>query len=171
MVGNWRIILTWLGRALVIFPKWWNYEYKDFRLIVEQDSLLRYFKMPAALQRAAARCAIAGFSMASISLAGLCLTSFFLNTEKARLENSMHTQLGNTVVLQHNNGIQTLYAHLQDIEVQVGENVQLDTILGTVGNTGASSTGPHLHFEVLAGGFSANPIKVIRAARNVQQIN
>ncbi|MDR1842142.1 MAG: M23 family metallopeptidase [Holophagales bacterium] len=56
-------------------------------------------------------------------------------------------------------------------EFQVGENVQLDTILGTVGNTGASSTGPHLHFEVLVGGFSANPIKVIRAARNVQQIN
>jgi murein DD-endopeptidase MepM/ murein hydrolase activator NlpD len=83
---------------------------------------------------------------------------------------AMHPQLGNTVVVQHNNGIQTLYAHLQTIDAKLGDAVHLDTVLGTVGNTGAYSTGPHLHFEVLVGGFTTNPIKVIRAARNVQQI-
>jgi len=83
---------------------------------------------------------------------------------------AMHPQLGNTVVLQHSHSVQTLYAHLQDINVNVGDAVQTDTVLGTVGNTGASSTGTHLHFEVLVGGFPTNPIKVIRAARNVQQI-
>ena len=82
----------------------------------------------------------------------------------------MHPQLGNTVVLQHSHSVQTLYAHLHDIKVNIGDAVQNDTVLGVVGNTGASSTGTHLHFEVLVGGFPTNPIKVIRAARNVQQI-
>jgi murein DD-endopeptidase MepM/ murein hydrolase activator NlpD len=343
MKRNWQIIGSWLAHALFSLPKWWKYDYKGFRIIIEQeDGHLHYFRMPACLQKTVARIAIASFSIATVSIVTLGLASYFLNTEKNRLESSkqaiymallgdaqlnalsfseaellslvqevkdrqnaiqqyfgfsaiafkeenqnliehlrdtgltekairaieqasvgggrladdesrqsfqdllpaplvddilqnrelydilralpeqmplrqydvssdfgirkhpitgsvhfhtgvdlvvygsndqvfpakagkvitaaMHPQLGNTVVVQHNNGIQTLYAHLHDINVNIGDVVQLDTILGTVGNTGSSSTGPHLHFEVMVGGFTTNPIKVIRAARNVQQI-
>jgi murein DD-endopeptidase MepM/ murein hydrolase activator NlpD len=70
----------------------------------------------------------------------------------------------------HTHGIRTLYAHLREINnICVVDAVQSDTILDTAGNTGSSSTGSHLHFEVLIGGYATNPIKVIKAVKNVQQ--
>lgn len=65
---------------------------------------------------------------------------------------------GNTVVIDHGNGLTTRYAHLQqDIRVKVGEKVSKDTALGRVGSTGWS-TGPHLHFEVWENGQVLNPL-------------
>ncbi len=54
---------------------------------------------------------------------------------------------GNYVVIQHDNGTQTLYAHLKDVKILVGENVNQGQLIGTMGSTGRS-TGPHVHFEV-----------------------
>lgn len=54
---------------------------------------------------------------------------------------------GNYVVIKHNNGVQTLYAHLDSVSVNKGENVSKGQSIGRSGNTG-QSTGPHLHFEV-----------------------
>ncbi len=54
---------------------------------------------------------------------------------------------GNYVVIKHNNGIQTLYAHLDSFSVNTGQYVEKGEIIGKSGNTGRS-TGPHLHFEV-----------------------
>lgn len=54
---------------------------------------------------------------------------------------------GNYVVIQHPNGTQTLYAHLNVVNVSAGESVGQGTNIGAVGSTGRS-TGPHLHFEV-----------------------
>jgi murein DD-endopeptidase MepM/ murein hydrolase activator NlpD len=55
---------------------------------------------------------------------------------------------GLTIVLQHGNGTQqTLYAHLSEIFVRPGEQIEQGQVLGRVGSTG-NSTGPHLHFEV-----------------------
>ncbi len=54
---------------------------------------------------------------------------------------------GNYVVIKHNNGAQTLYAHLDKVGVSYGESVSQGSQIGTMGNTG-KSTGPHLHFEV-----------------------
>jgi murein DD-endopeptidase MepM/ murein hydrolase activator NlpD len=341
MLRKWQITGAWLFRSFFTIPKWWGYEYKDFRIILEQDGQLRYFTAPAGLQRSVARCAIAAFSLTALFLAALGATNLLLNSAKERLvkshqaiyaallagsnndgsgtelnmldlaneikerqrtiqqyigynaiaykeenrslmdqlrasdlsleaiqaierasvgggaqtaaENSplmrnllpdslvkdilknrelrdilrslpeqmplkqfeitsdfgirkhpitgsphfhsgvdlvtigtderifpakpgtvifadMQPQLGNTVILQHSHGIKTLYAHLREINnINVGDTVQSDTILGAVGNTGSSSTGPHLHFEVLIGGYATNPIKVIKAAKNVQQ--
>lgn len=54
---------------------------------------------------------------------------------------------GNYVVIKHDNGSQTLYAHASSVNVSSGEWVSQGDLIGAVGNTGRS-TGPHLHFEV-----------------------
>lgn len=57
---------------------------------------------------------------------------------------------GNYVVIEHSNGVQTLYAHMQSVSVKSGQWVGQGDVIGSVGNTG-KSTGPHLHFEVRGG--------------------
>jgi LysM repeat protein len=54
---------------------------------------------------------------------------------------------GSYVVVSHNNGTQTLYAHLQETSVSVGETVSQGQTVGLMGSTG-KSTGPHVHFEI-----------------------
>lgn len=54
---------------------------------------------------------------------------------------------GKYVVIEHKNGYQTLYAHLDNVSVRKGQVVKLGDKLGILGSTG-KSTGPHLHFEV-----------------------
>ena len=61
------------------------------------------------------------------------------------------------VVVDHGNGMQTLYAHLSKIGVSVGQVVAQGQYLGTSGSTGYS-TGEHLHFEVHVGGSIVNPL-------------
>jgi murein DD-endopeptidase MepM/ murein hydrolase activator NlpD len=73
---------------------------------------------------------------------------------------------GNTVVIRHAFGIETLYAHLSSIDVRVGQRVSRGDRIGGMGTTGRS-TGVHLHYEVRLGGTPVNPMTYIRAARNV----
>lgn len=54
---------------------------------------------------------------------------------------------GNYVVIRHNNGTQTLYAHMSKTSVSVGDSVSQGEIIGFMGSTG-DSTGTHLHFEI-----------------------
>jgi murein DD-endopeptidase MepM/ murein hydrolase activator NlpD len=63
---------------------------------------------------------------------------------------------GRTVVIDHGNGFQTRYAHLQVYYVEVGDSVAKGEQIGEVGSTG-NSTGPHLHFEVIQNGVLRNP--------------
>lgn len=64
---------------------------------------------------------------------------------------------GNCVIIDHGDGIETLYAHLGDITVAVGDNVSTGDMIGHIGTTG-SSTGYHLHFEVHVDGETVNPL-------------
>jgi hypothetical protein len=57
---------------------------------------------------------------------------------------------GNLIVLQHSDGLYTLYAHLSVIEAEVNQSVVAGEKIGEVGQSGAA-TGPHLHFEVRQG--------------------
>ncbi len=65
---------------------------------------------------------------------------------------------GNCVILDHGNGIKTLYGHMSAILVSQGQSVGQGTQIGRVGSTG-NSTGPHLHFEVLVDGKAVNPMQ------------
>jgi murein DD-endopeptidase MepM/ murein hydrolase activator NlpD len=68
------------------------------------------------------------------------------------------TIYGNTVVVDHGWGLQTLYAHLSSIEVKEGDEVKKGQPLGKSGATGLA-LGDHLHFEVLVQGVSVTPVE------------
>lgn len=55
---------------------------------------------------------------------------------------------GNMIMIDHGNGWQSLYAHMNSIDVGCGQSVDMGWIIGTIGNTGNSS-GSHLHFELM----------------------
>lgn len=64
---------------------------------------------------------------------------------------------GNCVIIDHNNGWQTLYGHLSSISVSNGQAVSGGQTIGIVGSTG-TATGTHLHFEMLSNGSRVNPL-------------
>ena len=67
---------------------------------------------------------------------------------------------GNMVVINHGNGIKTLYAHLSKILVRKGQKVKRGQMIGLVGSTG-KSVAPHLHYEVEVKGEAKNPLRYI----------
>ena len=64
---------------------------------------------------------------------------------------------GHMVLLNHEFGYKTRYAHLSKVLVQPGERVARGQVIAETGNTGISS-GPHLHYEVIHKGMPVNPI-------------
>ena len=73
---------------------------------------------------------------------------------------------GKSVFIDHDNGIQTRYAHLSKILVKEGEVVDLGNIIGKIGNTGRS-TGKHLHYEIKINNKARNPWPFLRIGKNV----
>lgn len=67
---------------------------------------------------------------------------------------------GNLIVINHGNGYETLYAHLNSIGVSAGQTVEKGQWIGTTGNTGRSS-GPHLHFEIRLRDVPLNPLNYL----------
>jgi murein DD-endopeptidase MepM/ murein hydrolase activator NlpD len=68
---------------------------------------------------------------------------------------------GNKIVVDHQNGYRTVYAHLSSIDVNVGQTVPKGSKIGEMGSTG-DSTGVHLHFEVYRNGSLVNPLTTLR---------
>lgn len=74
-----------------------------------------------------------------------------------------HPSYGNVIVVRHNNGLETLYAHLSQRKVIPGMHVEAGDIIGLGGNTGRSY-GAHLHFEVRYLGQAFDPRNIVDPA-------
>ncbi|AZZ96439.1 M23/M56 family metallopeptidase [Pseudoalteromonas sp. R3] len=74
-------------------------------------------------------------------------------------DTSLAANYGKTVLIQHSNGYQSLYAHLDSIAVQPGEWVSAGEVVGTLGDSGRV-TGAHLHLEILADGERLDPLSI-----------
>jgi murein DD-endopeptidase MepM/ murein hydrolase activator NlpD len=73
---------------------------------------------------------------------------------------------GRLIKIKHEFGIETRYAHLSAIRVNVGDRVSRGDRIGDMGNSGRS-TGTHLHYEIRIGGRAVNPMTFIKAANHV----
>ncbi len=81
-----------------------------------------------------------------------------------------HKGYGNLIIVRHENGLETFYAHLSKIEVNVGDWVHAGDRIGLGGSTGRSS-GPHLHFETRYKGNAFDPQWIIDFENGVLRKN
>jgi len=71
------------------------------------------------------------------------------------------TAYGNHIIIDHGNGFATLYAHMSQLYVGVGQKVARGQAIGKMGSTGRS-TGTHLHFEIRQNGSAQNPLNFLK---------
>lgn len=67
---------------------------------------------------------------------------------------------GLAVIVAHGGTVESLYAHLSQIDVAVGDEVSRGQVLGLSGQTG-NATGPHLHFEIRRYGYPEDPVLLL----------
>ena len=77
---------------------------------------------------------------------------------------------GNCVMINHGDGIVTLYGHGQEIYTELGATVKQGDVIMAVGSTG-NSTGPHLHFEVRKFGVAVDPIPYLQGDNTKNESN
>lgn len=73
---------------------------------------------------------------------------------------------GNLTIIQHNDGISTVYAHAKKNLTRKGQKVFRGQVIALLGNSGRS-TGPHLHFEVRKNDFPIDPVPFLKKSRQV----
>ena len=78
---------------------------------------------------------------------------------------SFANDFGNYIIIQHNRGFFTRYAHLASFRVYKGQKVEQGQVIGTMGNTGLT-TGPHLHYEIHLGTDVIDPIQFLNLRAN-----
>ncbi len=99
-------------------------------------------------------------------LAGDYGTPIYATADGVVIHAGWENGYGRLIKIQHAFGIETRYAHLSQIRVEVGQRVSRGDRIGDMGNSGRS-TGTHLHYEVRIGGSAVNPVKFIKAASDV----
>lgn len=86
-------------------------------------------------------------------------------------EAAFSAEWGRYLVLDHGDGLETLYAHCLRLDVKAGDRVEAGDVIAAVGSTGMS-TGPHLHFGVRQDGAPQDPAAYfdsgVRATLSVQ---
>ena len=86
-----------------------------------------------------------------------------LGTGRVEFAGSVTGGKGNIVIVDHGDGLKSLYAHMGNIYVGVGNEVNPETPLGTVGMTGRT-TGPHVHLEIYDKDVAVNPGSILPEA-------
>lgn len=71
------------------------------------------------------------------------------------------TETGYTIIVQHRNGLISLYKHNASLLKEIGDFVDRGEAIAIFGNTGTLSTGPHLHFEIWKSGIPIDPLEII----------
>jgi murein DD-endopeptidase MepM/ murein hydrolase activator NlpD len=97
--------------------------------------------------------------------AALDLAGSIGTTVKAAMDGTVSTvgfnpTFGKFVIISHDGGYQSMYAHLSAVSIRQGERVNQGGKIGEVGNTGLT-TGPHLHFAVYKNGRAVNPLELL----------
>ena len=73
----------------------------------------------------------------------------------------LFTVYGNTIIIDHGNGIMTLYMHLSKLNVREGDRVKTGQLIGLSGKTGYAEAA-HLHVSIKVGGISIDPVKFLK---------
>lgn len=97
--------------------------------------------------------------------AGAGTTVLASNSGRVVLSEYLPTLRGNTVVIDHGCNVYSIYMHLRQRNVRVGDSVARGAKIGEVGSTGFS-TGPHLHWEIRVGWEPVDPFKVVESGLN-----
>jgi len=93
-------------------------------------------------------------------------TDIFATADGVVTHAGWQSGFGRLIKIQHDFGIETLYAHNSNLRVRKGQRVSRGDHIADMGSTGRS-TGTHLHYEVRVGGKPVNPMIYIKAARDV----
>nr|WP_326125657.1 M23/M56 family metallopeptidase [uncultured Oscillibacter sp.] len=91
-----------------------------------------------------------------IDIASFAGTDIFAVLDGTVEEAGFDSVRGNYLLVDHGDGLETLYAHCQELCVETGDDVEQGQVIAKVGSTG-QSTGPHLHFEVRQDGELRDP--------------
>jgi murein DD-endopeptidase MepM/ murein hydrolase activator NlpD len=75
---------------------------------------------------------------------------------------------GRMVEIDHGNGLATRFAHMSKILVSEGEQIKAGDVVGLVGSSGRS-TGPHLHYEIRKYGAAIDPLRFIKAGKQIDR--
>lgn len=99
-------------------------------------------------------------------MAGAYGTPVYATADGVVVHAGWSSAYGRLIKIKHEFGIETRYAHLSAIRVNVGDRVSRGDRIGDMGNSGRS-TGTHLHYEIRIGGRAVNPMTFIKAANHV----
>ncbi|MFX3632180.1 MAG: M23 family metallopeptidase [Candidatus Pristimantibacillus sp.] len=98
---------------------------------------------------------------AGIDISGKSGDPVFSAADGKVSESGYSSSEGNYIVIDHDNGLQSVYMHLQHNEAQEGETVARGEKIGLLGSSGRS-TGPHLHFQVMQKHEAVNPLDYLQ---------
>lgn len=99
---------------------------------------------------------------AGIDIMGIYYTPILATADGVVKERWLyHWTYGRFLILEHENGIQTRYAHLAKTVVKAGDEIKKGDVIGYLGNTGIS-TGPHLHYEIRKNNIPVDPLNYIK---------
>ncbi|WP_151718464.1 DUF5930 domain-containing protein [Gemmobacter serpentinus] len=101
-----------------------------------------------------------------LDFAGAYGTPLYATADGVVVKAGWGNGFGRMVQIRHDFGVETLFAHMSQIRVSVGQRVSRGDRIGDMGNSGRS-TGTHLHYEVHVGGRPVNPMTFIKAASDV----
>jgi len=96
-----------------------------------------------------------------IDIASFKGTDIFAVLDGTVTEAGYDSVRGNYLLLDHGDGLETLYAHCQELFAEEGDTVEQGQVIAKAGSTGRS-TGPHCHFEVRVNGSAVNPLSYLR---------